>query len=154
MSRGKQWWDRWYLRLAHQVSTASLDPSTKVGAVLVRQNKTLASVGYNGFPRGMSDDPELYADRPTKYSRIVHAEMNAILNAQGPVDGCTLYTTFMSCDRCAVFVVQAGISRVVAPIPTEADLERWGTSFEAAHAIFTEAGIVVDLVDLSEDTHA
>jgi deoxycytidylate deaminase len=35
----------------------SKDPSTKVGAVIVRPDLTVASIGYNGFPRGMSDDP-------------------------------------------------------------------------------------------------
>lgn len=136
-------WDRFYLGLADYVATASKDPSTQVGAVIVRPNNTIASVGYNGFPRGMSDDPALYADRPTKYSRIVHAEMNAILNAQGPVDDCTLYCTFTPCDRCAVFVVQAGITRVVSPAPTPEQLERWGTSLANTHSIFAEAGIAM-----------
>lgn len=143
-------WDRFYLGLADYIATASKDPSTKVGAVLVRPNNTIASVGYNGFPRGMSDDHELYADRPTKYSRIVHAEMNAILNAQGPVEGCTLYCTFLPCDRCAVFVVQAGITRVVAPAPTPDQIERWGTSLDNTRAIFLEAGIALTEPKASE----
>ena len=145
MSRGSEWWDMWYLRLAKQVSTASLDPSTKVGAVICRPDKTVASVGYNGFPRGMSDDPELYSDRPTKYSRIIHAEMNAILNAHGPVEGCTLYTsTLPPCDRCAVFVVQAGITRVVFEKIAEKELaERWAESLAKTADIFKEAGIPV-----------
>lgn len=150
-SRGRDWWDRWYLDLAKQVATASKDPSTKVGAVIVRCNNTIASVGYNGFPRGMSDDPALYDDRPTKYSRIVHAEMNAILNAQGPVENCTLYCTFMPCDRCAVFVVQAGITRVVAPTPTASELERWGDSLAKTKEIFREAGIITTIIEPVKD---
>ena len=141
MSRGVDWWDRWYLDLAAHVATASRDPSTKVGSVIVRPDKTVASVGYNGFPRGMSDDPALYEDRETKYSRIVHAEMNAILNAHGPVAGFTLYNTFPPCDRCAVFVVQAGIARVVSsPVPPEAS-DRWASSLAKTEAIFADAGI-------------
>lgn len=148
MSRGKEWWDRWYIDMARHVATASLDPSTKVGAVITRPNKTVASVGYNGFPRGMSDDPSLYDDRTTKYSRIVHAEMNAILNAMGSVDGCTLYTSQLPpCDRCAVFVVQAGIRRVVYERPTDELLERWGESLKSTAAIFEDAG--VEMVELS-----
>ncbi len=136
-------WDRFYLGMAEYVATASKDPSTKVGSVIVRPNNTIASVGYNGFPRGMSDDPALYADRETKYSRIVHAEMNAILNAHGPVDGFTLYNTFPPCDRCAVFVVQAGIRRVVTlSVPTEA-ADRWASSLAKTAAIFADAGVVM-----------
>ena len=143
MSRGEDWWDQWYIAMAQHVATASRDPSTKVGAVLVRPDKTVASVGYNGFPRGMSDDPSLYADREVKYSRIVHAEMNAILNAHGPVEGFTLYTSALPpCDRCAVFVVQAGISRVVYEQMTDPELaERWADSLSKTHSIFSEAGI-------------
>jgi len=135
-------WDRFYIGMAQYVATASKDPSTKVGAVIVRPNNTIASVGYNGFPRGMSDASELYEDRETKYSRIVHAEMNAILNAHGPVDGCTLYTSALPpCDRCAVFVVQAGIQRVVFENPNAELMARWADSLQRTAAIFTEAGI-------------
>jgi dCMP deaminase len=135
-------WDRFYIGMAVYVASASKDPSTQVGAVIIRPNNTVASVGYNGFPRGMNDDPAIYADRTLKYSRIVHAEMNAILNAQGPVDGCTLYTSSLPpCDRCAVFVVQAGIKRVVFEEPSTDLLERWGDSLAATAAIFEEAGI-------------
>jgi dCMP deaminase len=136
-------WDTFYLGMAAYVATASKDPSTKVGAVIVRPDKTVASVGYNGFPRGMDDSPALYEDREVKYSRIVHAEMNAILNAHGSVNGSTLYCSLLPCDRCAVFVVQAGITRVVTPRP-DADIEtRWGDAFNKTRAIFREAGIEV-----------
>jgi dCMP deaminase len=134
-------WDCFYLGMAEYVATASKDPSTKVGSVIVRPTNTVASVGYNGFPRGLSDAPELYEDRETKYSRVVHAEMNAILNAHGPVDGFTLYNTFPPCDRCAVFVVQAGIKRVVTrAVPVEA-ADRWASSLAKTAAIFAEAGV-------------
>lgn len=143
-------WDGFYLGMAQYIATASKDPSTKVGAVIVRPNNTVISVGYNGFPRGMSDAPELYEDRETKYSRIVHAEMNAILNAHGPVDGCTLYCTFIPCDRCAVFVVQAGITRVVSPEPSPELAERWGPSLAATRAIFQEAGVMMTTLSSEE----
>jgi dCMP deaminase len=139
-------WDRWYLGMVAYVATASKDPSTKVGAVIVRPDLTVAAVGYNGFPRGMSDDPALYADRPTKYSRIVHGEMNAILNAHGAVDGCTLYVPFPPCDRCAVHVVQAGIKRVVYEEPSEDIKSRWSEQFKQTAAIFEDAGMEVTVL--------
>lgn len=135
-------WDRFFLGLARYVSTASKDPSTKTGAVIVRPDRTIASLGYNGFPRGCDDSPELYADRETKLSRVVHCEMNAILAAREPLHGCTLYTVpFMSCDRCAAHVIQAGIVRCVAPFPSADKLERWAEAFKRTRQIFDEAGV-------------
>ena len=72
----------WFLELAKLASTRSKDPSTKTGAVIVRPNKTVVSVGFNGFPQGMPDDEELYKDRDEKYSRIVHCEVNALIFAE------------------------------------------------------------------------
>lgn len=136
-------WDERFLEMTDLVGGWSKDPSTKVGAVIVREDKTVASVGYNGFPRGMSDDAGLYADRPTKYSRIVHGEMNAILNAHGTVTGCTLFVPMLCCDRCAVHVIQAGIKRVVCRLPSEDMQSRWGDAFEQTRAMFKEAGVEV-----------
>ena len=76
----KKWDDR-YLQLAREVSTWSKDPSTQCGALLIGDSGQVLSQGYNGFPRGMDDDPKLYNERDIKYTRIVHAEMNAIYNA-------------------------------------------------------------------------
>lgn len=108
-------WDIRFFRLAQLVASWSKDPSTKTGAVLVRPDRTVASLGYNGFAQGMKDDDELYADRETKYSRIVHCEMNALLFCRDPrpLAGFTLYTTIPCCDRCAVHMLQAGIRRFV-----------------------------------------
>jgi dCMP deaminase len=141
-------WDRRFIDLMKVAEGWSKDPSTKVGAVIVRPDLTVASIGYNGFPRGMSDDDALYADRPTKYSRIVHGEMNAILNAHGSVQGCTLYVPFPPCDRCAVHVVQAGIKRVVYVEPTEDIKSRWADAFVQTAAIFADAGIEVTVLPL------
>ena len=66
-------WHQRFLALAAHVGSWSKDPSTKVGAVIVRNDRTIVSVGYNGFPRHCDDDPELYADRTKKYPRTVHA---------------------------------------------------------------------------------
>lgn len=136
-------WDQRFLDMVDLVGSWSKDPSTKVGAVIVREDKTIASVGYNGFPRGMDDNEALYADRPTKYSRIVHGEMNAILNAHGTVNGNTLYVPMLCCDRCAVHVIQAGITRVVCREPSDDMQSRWGDAFEQTRAMFAEAGVDV-----------
>jgi dCMP deaminase len=45
-------WDSYFLRLAKEVSSASKDPSTSCGSVLVDDQRIVISTGYNGFPRG------------------------------------------------------------------------------------------------------
>lgn len=135
-------WDLRFLELAKHVASWSKDPSTQTGAVIVRPDRTVASLGYNGFARGCDDSPELYADREKKYARIVHCEMNAILSAREPLHGYTLYTvSFLSCERCAVHVIQAGIRRAVAPALPEHLKERWAASVAATRALYAEAGI-------------
>lgn len=84
-------WDLRFLRLSQCISTFSKDPSTKVGAVIVRPDKTIASMGFNGFPKKLKDDAR-YNDREVKYSLIVHGEINAILFAKESLTGYTLYT--------------------------------------------------------------
>lgn len=135
-------WDSRYLDLAALVGTWSKDPSTKCGTVIVRPDRSVASVGFNGFARNMSDAPALYADRPTKYSRVIHAEVNALLNAHDRVDGYDLYTTIPPCDRCTVQFIQAGIKRVVWPAAAQAAVqERWGDSIKVSLGMLDEAGV-------------
>jgi|SRR6185437_2396833 len=145
-------WDERFLEMAELVSYWSKDPSTKVGAVLVRPDRTVASVGYNGFPRNTSDSDELYSDREEKYARVVHAEVNAILHAREPADGYTLYTYPASiaptCDSCAGFAIQAGVARVVCLRDEESGFAaRWRLRFERALRMYEEAGVEVTLVE-------
>lgn len=120
--------DEWALGLATAVSLRSRDPSTKVGAVIIRPDKTIASMGYNGFPRSMEDKDEWWNDRTEKYARVIHGEMNALLNAKEPVHGMTLYCTHPCCEHCAKHIIAAGIQRVVfgtsEAIRSRFDIER------------------------------
>jgi dCMP deaminase len=136
-------WDIFYLGLAQYMSRRSKDPSTKTGAAIVRPDKSLCSVGFNGFPQNMPDTPELYADREEKYSRIVHCEVNAqLFSRDSSLRGYTLYTwPFASCDRCAVQMLQAGIGRFVWPEPDADKLARWGTAFDRTKRYLGEAGV-------------
>ena len=137
-------WDARFLEEAKNIAQWSKDPSTKTGALLVSPNRKVVIGGYNGFPHGMSDANELYENREEKYSRIVHCEMNALINAQRNVEGFTLYTwPFASCDRCAVHMIQAGITRVVAPPLPEDLVERWGANLKRSIGYFQEAGVEV-----------
>ena len=143
-------WHEYFLSIAAIAASKSKDPSTKVGAVIVRPDHTIVSVGYNGFPRGVADTPERLNDRPTKYSLVVHAEMNAILSARESLNGYTLYTMpFMPCDRCFVHVIQAGIKRVVFMKASDEQNARWGEAFNRVRALADEVG--VELVEYNAE---
>lgn len=134
-------WDVYWLNLAQHVSIKSKDPSTKFGAIIVRPDGSLCSIGFNGFPRGMKDNPELYKDREKKYSRIIHSEMNALLLSHDEThQGYTLYTwPFAPCDRCAVHMIQAGIKRFVFPEMPKDKVNRWKKAIEIAEGYMQEA---------------
>lgn len=139
--------DKWlkrYQDLAYEVSMWSKDPSTKCGAVIVRPDKTVCSLGYNGFPRGMKDDTEIYQDREQKYERVIHCEINAIMSARERLDDYTLFVyPFNCCPRCAVHVIQAGIKHVVAPTIPDDKKERWAEALARTEKLFEEAGVKV-----------
>lgn len=135
-------WDQRFLNLAAEVGSWSKDPSTKTGCVIVRPDRTIASVGYNGFPRGVRDDSDRLNDRPTKYQMVVHAEVNAVLSAHGSVGGCTLYShPWPPCASCAGVIIQSGIKKVVSVEPTLEQLERWGDSLSLMETMFDEARV-------------
>lgn len=140
-TRNRETWDLHFLKHAELVSEMSKDPSTKVGAVIVTEEKFIVSTGYNGFPRGIKDDDRLH-NREVKYDIIIHAELNAILTAasQGKsVRGGTIYTwPLPPCIKCATLLIQSGINRVVSFNPTN---ERWIESCKLADELMEEAGI-------------
>lgn len=140
-SRGLEWWDAYFMGEAKHVSLASRDPSTKCGAVVVRPDKTVASQGFNGFPKGMDDSPHLYGDRDRKIKRVLHAEENALLFRREPVNGYTLFVwPFIPCAHCSLQVIQSGIVRVVAP-PLSTHPERWRADMQESLDNFAEVGI-------------
>lgn len=143
-------WDIRFLELARHIAQWSKDPSTKCGAVIVRPDRTIVSLGYNGFPRGMSDDPAMYKNREVKYRKVVHAEMNAILTA-GTTDlaGCCLYTwPIPPCERCAVHILQTGIVRVVGGEPPAACKQDLRESIGRGDGYLVEVGIERQWIDL------
>jgi dCMP deaminase len=142
-------WPGRFLSLAAHVATWSKDPSTKTGAVIARPDHTIVSLGFNGFPRGMADDPWRYDQREEKYSRIIHAEINALMFAREPVKGYTLYVwPFACCERCFVQLAQAGISHFVAPTCPEHLRARWESSFAKTRAYARELGVDFEEVAL------
>lgn len=136
-------WHKRFLDLAEHVAQWSKDPRTKVGAVIVDEKKRVVSVGYNGFPRGVDDNPHRYDDRPTKHLFVAHAERNALDNAPLMVDGFTMYSPLLPCSECAKSIIQKGIKRVVTYTPTRDGV---GFNWNITRIMFEESG--VELVEL------
>lgn len=142
----KPHWHKRFLGLAAHVAQWSRDPEKKVGAVVVRPDKTIASLGFNGFPRGVEDNDARYQDKELKRELVTHAEINALLHAREPLHGYTLYVWPLApCVRCAASIIQSGISHVVT-VPLKSD-SAWGRTLELAETMFREAGIDVTIVD-------
>lgn len=142
-------WDQRFIDLAFHLSGWSKDPSTKVGCVVVGEDREIRSTGFNGFPRGISDDNERLTDRAKKYPLICHAEENAIMHAARigvSLKGNTAFVTWPPCSRCARSLIQAGIREVVYPTPQEIP-ERWLEDFETSNGMLKEAGVLVRTVD-------
>lgn len=135
-------WDKRFQNLAKEASTWSKDPSTKVGSVIVNDRRIVVAMGYNGFAKGVPDWDYLLNDREKKYPRVIHAEVNAVLNANSSVRGCTLYTwPFACCGPCAAIMIQAGIQRVVYPPNTP---DRWKKTVTIGLEMMLSAGVKVD----------
>lgn len=134
-------WDIRFLELAKHVASFSKDPSTKVGAVIVRNNNEIVSLGYNGLPKGIQDEDSILNNRKKKMELIIHGEENALIFAKQSVDGCTLYTyPFICCSRCSSKMIQAGIKRVVTidDVP-----DRWKENMKLSEDNFTKHGVEV-----------
>lgn len=129
----------------------SKDPSTQCGAIIVRPDGTVASMGYNGFPMGVEDKEEHLAYRDEKYPRIIHAEVNAIILAREPLHDYTMYQwPGRSCSNCAAVVINVGIKRVVNPIVETHAGDRWGRSQEIGLEMYQQAGVEYSPIEFSE----
>lgn len=134
-------WDTRMMQLVATVATWSKDPSTAVGAVIVDPHNRVVSLGFNGFPRSVSDASDLLADREEKLRRTIHAEENALLFAQRDIEGCTVYVTHPPCARCAAKLIQAGVHRIVTHRPGAEFAQRWAADMSSARQMYGEAGV-------------
>ena len=135
-------WDEYFMGVAKLASLRSKDPNSQVGACIVGQDNKILSMGYNGLPRGCSDDDFPWAREgdtlETKYAYVTHSELNAILNYRGDsLEGSKIYVTLFPCNECAKAIIQAGIKTVVY-----ADNKYDGTpSVEASKRLMNAAGV-------------
>lgn len=136
-----------FVSVAQAVAGLSKDPSTRVGAVVLDDDCNILTVGFNGFPRGVADTPERYADKAQKYPRIAHAEMNAVAQAARigtKLHGSTMIVTALyPCSMCARIIIQSGVKRVYAPKSTPDTNPLWIQEGEISRSMFLEAGVQV-----------
>ena len=136
-------WDQYFMGIAKLSAMRSKDPHTSVGACIVGEDNKILSMGYNGMPRGCSDDEfpwEREGEDPltTKYIYVCHAELNAILNYSGSnLKGARIYTTLFPCNECTKALIQVGIKEVIY----QDDLYPDTASVVAAKKMMKSAGI-------------
>ena len=109
-------WDEYFMGVAMLAARRSKDPNTQVGACIVSQDNIIISTGYNGMPKGCSDDefPWGREGAETKYPYVVHAELNAILNRGGrDLKDSRVYVALFPCNECAKAIIQSGVKEVV-----------------------------------------
>ncbi len=136
----KRHWAQRFFELAHVVAGWSKDPECKVGAVLVSPDKRQASWGFNGFPASIEDTDVRLMTSDLKLEYMVHAELNAILNARRDVSGWWMFVTQHPCQNCAKAIIQAGIEVVVCPPPKKFP-SKWMVQHQLAESTMTEAGL-------------
>ncbi|WP_029906436.1 deoxycytidylate deaminase [Mycoplasmopsis opalescens] len=151
MKKDALYWDGYFMALAKVSALRSKDPSTRVGACIVNEDKRVISLGYNGMPKGIDDsfpwEREGEDSSKTKYAYVIHAEMNAILNNHQSLKGCTLYTSLFPCSNCAKTVAQSGIEKVIY----EDDKYTGTLDDDIARKILTTAGIKFEKISIPTD---
>lgn len=149
------WDDRW-MAMAQLVATWSKDRSTKVGAVIVDSRNVVLSLGWNGFPRGVTDNVDTRHERPTKYLYTEHAERNAIYNAAAngtSLAGSSMYIDWFPCTDCARAIIQSGISSVVCKENPSLDVhKKWNEDFKISKEMLEEAGVEIQYYVRTQDS--
>jgi len=116
-------WDAYFMQIAHLVATRATCPRRSVGAVIVRDQRILAT-GYNGAPAGLPHCPTegphndwpVGCMRAGHCIRALHAEQNTLLQAAKigiATEGADIYVTCQPCNTCAKMIINAGIRRVI-----------------------------------------
>lgn len=133
-------WDRRLVELAKHVAEWSKDPSTKVGAVIVNPDRTIVSLGFNGFPRGVEDTGPRIESRESKLRCTIHAEENAILTANQSLKGCFIFSSHFPCCACSARIIQSGLVKVCSARQTQYE-NRWQEDIAMGQKMMREAGV-------------
>lgn len=144
---------------AHAKTAASFskDPSSKVGAAILRPDGSLVSSGWNGFAPEVADTQDRLDNRDIKYSLTIHAELNTILAARECLAGYAIFTyPYPPCAHCASVIIKAQLSKVYTYAVDKAP-DRWKQNFELGEKILKEAGVLYSLTlqkaEIKEDQY-
>lgn len=116
-------WNEYFAEITALVAKRSTCTRRKVGAILVRDKRILAT-GYNGAPSGVShcidvgclrDQLGIPSGQRHELCRGLHAEQNALIQGSRygvAMDGADLYCTTLPCIICTKMIINAGIKKV------------------------------------------
>lgn len=116
-------WNDYFLKMAFWVAERSTCLRRRVGCVLVKDKKVIAT-GYNGAPAGLAHCIEVGCMRERlgipsgqrhELCRGVHAEQNAIIQAATSgenVRGCSVYCTTFPCFQCVKMLINCGVREI------------------------------------------
>lgn len=144
-------WGEWFMGMVYDTAKKSKDLSTKIGAVIVRDNRPIL-FGYNGLPPKVKDLPERMV-RPVKYKWTEHGERNAIYCGARfgiATDGTTMYTQAIPCTDCARGVIAAGIVKLVVHKQTEELFNKhsqWVDDCRLSREMLEDAGVAIEILD-------
>ncbi len=152
MSDQNKWFIKHLKHARFEAVEKSKDPSTKVACLIVDDENSTLSTGYNGIPRGVLDLPNRM-ERPQKYKWMQHAEANAVSNAARngtSLRGSTAFVTHYPCPPCAGQLINAGIKQLVVDESqmTEDFLKRYEEDFKISQTMLEEAGVIVKMIRL------
>lgn len=117
-------WDEYFIDIAHLVSKRSTCLRRKVGVLIVKDRRILAT-GYNGTPSNIRHCDEVGCLREKlnipsgerhELCRGLHAEQNALLQAALygiSVKDSIFYCTNQPCVICAKMLINAGVKEIV-----------------------------------------
>jgi len=146
---GRPSWQQYFMELTHVVAKRSTCLRRKVGALIVKEKRVLAT-GYNGAPSGLAHCKETGCLREEKnvpsgerheLCRGLHAEQNAIIQAAlhgSSIKDATLYCTHQPCILCTKMIINAGIKKIVF---------KGAYPDQLAQEMLTEAEIELEQID-------
>lgn len=104
-------WEQYALDIAAAAANRSEDPYMKVGACILRADNSVAGVGYNGAPSGITLD---WNNREQRRQYVLHAELNAFRYCTlTDTIGGLLAVTHLPCEQCLKTIAAYGITRVM-----------------------------------------
>lgn len=140
-------WDEFYLKLCYLIARKSKDFSTKIGSVLIKEDKSVISVGFNGLPINCKENKEKN-ERPEKYYHYSHSEINSILLAARngiQTKDSILFTLSQPCADCARSIIQSGVKMVIYHKQHQdifvSENEKWLESSKRSEIMLKEAGV-------------